>query len=67
MHGLEINHCKINKDKTRKDMLKRLKGLGFNYEAHSFGITVMIGGKPVFHGRELEIEKWLQELKDLEL
>jgi len=66
MKASEINHCKTNKGKVRRELLKRLNKLGFNYEAHSFGITVLIGGKMVFHGVESEIDNWLKELKELE-
>ena len=61
MSASEINHYKVNKAEVRKALLIKLKSLGFNYEPHSFGITVLNGGKIVFHGREYEVEKWLIE------
>ena len=64
MKQSQINHCQINKETARKDLLKRLKKLGFNCEVLSFGITVMIGGKIVFHGRIDAINKWLKEIAE---
>ena len=63
MKASQINHCQINRKKEQAPLLKRLKGLGFNYDAHSFGIDVLIGDKILFHGRIDEIEKWLEELE----
>ena len=64
MLASQINHYQKNKEAEKKALLKRLKKLGFNCEVLSFGITVMIGGKIVFHGRIDAINKWLKEIAE---
>jgi len=67
----EINHCKIIQDsisdekkrliQSRRDLIKKLRGLGYETENFSFGVDVISQGRLVFHGRNDEIEAWLIE------
>ena len=47
------------------DIFKKLQTLGYNVEVLPVGITVLVGGKMVFHGTEPEVLAWLKENGEL--
>ena len=51
------------KDNEQRWIVNRLKAKGYTVEVESFGLTVIDSGKIVFHGREDEVSKWLDEVE----